>query len=58
MLASHTDLSCGHADNADFVQISQIFITENEISYQIRGAIFDVYNEFGPGLLEKLYKRY
>ena len=23
-------------------------MTDNEITYQIRGAIFDVYNELGP----------
>lgn len=28
---------------------------ENEISYLIRGAIFKVYNTFGPGLLESVY---
>jgi len=28
----------------------------NDISYQIRGAIFDVYNELGPGLLESVYE--
>ena len=31
-------------------------MTENEVSYQIRGAIFDVYNELGPGLLESVYE--
>ena len=31
-------------------------MTENQISYQIRGAIFDVYNELGPGLLESVYE--
>jgi|TARA_B100000497_G_C7357022_1_gene232066 GxxExxY protein len=31
-------------------------MTENEISYEIRGAIFDVYNELGPGLLESVYQ--
>jgi GxxExxY protein len=30
-------------------------MTENEISYQVRGSIFDVYNYFGPGLLESVY---
>lgn len=30
-------------------------MTENEISYKIRGAIFDVFNAFGPGLLESVY---
>lgn len=30
-------------------------MTENEISYKIRGAIFNVYNAFGPGLLESVY---
>ena len=31
-------------------------MTDNEISYEIRGAIFDVYNELGPGLLESVYE--
>ncbi|WP_367118603.1 GxxExxY protein [uncultured Chryseobacterium sp.] len=29
---------------------------ENEISFYIRKAIFSVYNELGPGLLEKVYE--
>jgi len=29
---------------------------ENEISYKIRGAIFNVYNKLGPGLLESAYE--
>ena len=31
--------------------------TENDISYLIRGAIFKVYNELGPGLLESVYEQ-
>ena len=31
-------------------------MTENEISYKIRGAIFSVYNNLGPGLLESAYE--
>lgn len=31
-------------------------MTENEISYVIRGAIYKVYNELGPGLLESIYE--
>jgi GxxExxY protein len=31
-------------------------MTENEISYLIRGAIFKVFNSLGPGLLENVYK--
>ena len=31
-------------------------MTDNEITYQVRGAIFDVYNELGPGLLESVYE--
>ncbi|WP_025572562.1 GxxExxY protein [Flavobacterium ajazii] len=31
-------------------------MTENEISYQIRGSIFKVYNTLGPGLLESIYE--
>jgi len=30
-------------------------MTENEISYLIRGAIYKVYNSMGPGLLESVY---
>src|SRR5690606_34692307 len=29
---------------------------ENDISYKIRGAIFNVYKHFGPGLLESVYE--
>ena len=29
---------------------------ENDISYKIRGAIFNVYNNLGPGLLESAYE--
>jgi GxxExxY protein len=28
----------------------------NDISYKIRGAIFTVFNELGPGLLENVYE--
>lgn len=31
-------------------------MTENEISYKIRGSVFKVYNELGPGLLESIYE--
>ncbi|MEO8237676.1 MAG: GxxExxY protein [Flavobacterium sp.] len=31
-------------------------MTENEISYKIRGAIFNVYNKLGPGLFESVYE--
>ena len=30
-------------------------MTENDISYKIRGAIFNVFNNLGPGLLESVY---
>ena len=33
-----------------------LIMTENEISFEIRGAIYDVYNALGPGLLESVYK--
>jgi GxxExxY protein len=29
---------------------------ENEITYKIRGAVFRVYNNLGPGLLESVYE--
>jgi GxxExxY protein len=31
-------------------------MTENEISYKIRGAIFKVFKTLGPGLLESVYE--
>lgn len=31
-------------------------MNENDISYGIRGAIFKVYNNLGPGLLESVYE--
>ena len=31
-------------------------MTTNEITYEIRGAIYDVYKELGPGLLESVYE--
>lgn len=34
------------------MQIEEI----NELTYKIRGAIFSVYNELGPGLLESVYE--
>ncbi len=29
---------------------------EDDVSYKIRGAIFNVYNALGPGLLESVYE--
>jgi GxxExxY protein len=29
---------------------------ENELSYKIRGAIYKLYNDLGPGLLEGVYE--
>ena len=31
-------------------------MTENDISYKIRGAIFRVYRNLGPGLFESVYE--
>ena len=31
-------------------------MTENEITYQVRGSIYDVYKNLGPGLLESVYE--
>lgn len=31
-------------------------MNENDISYLIRGAIYNVYNSLGPGLLESAYE--
>jgi GxxExxY protein len=29
---------------------------ENEISYKVRGLVYKIYNELGPGLLESVYE--
>lgn len=31
-------------------------MTEEDITYQIRGAIYNVYKAMGPGLLESIYE--
>lgn len=31
-------------------------MTVNDITYEIRGAIYDVYKNLGPGLLESVYE--
>ena len=31
-------------------------MTDNQITYQIRGAVYDVYKALGPGLLESVYE--
>lgn len=39
----------------DLRKIKLSGMDENQISYKIRGAVFNVYNHFGPGLLESVY---
>ena len=36
--------------------LTDINMTDNELTYQIRGAVWDVYNDLGPGLLESVYE--
>ena len=31
-------------------------MTENDLTYRIRGSIFKVYKQLGPGLLESVYE--
>ncbi len=42
-------------DIRDFSEKMQT-MTANEITYEVRGAIYDVYKELGPGLLESVYE--
>ena len=35
---------------------NSIAMTDNDITYQIRGAIYEVYKTLGPGLLESVYE--
>jgi len=39
-------------ENAEIAEI----MTDNDITYQIRGAIYEVYKALGPGLLESVYE--
>lgn len=32
-------------------------LIENQLTFEIRGAIFEVYNQLGPGLLESVYHK-
>lgn len=32
-------------------------MTENEISYKIRGIVFEIHKNIGPGLLESVYEQ-
>jgi GxxExxY protein len=43
---------------AEIAENAEIFysMTINQISYQIRGAVYDVYKTLGPGLLESVYE--
>ena len=64
----YEDFLADGADVADWLLVSALsaksalsarnhfFMTENEISYIVRGAIFEIYNHFGPGLFESVYK--
>lgn len=45
---------CTFAKNS-LIKISET-MNENDISYKIRGAIYKVYKELGPGLLESIYE--
>lgn len=45
---------CTFAKNS-LIKISET-MNENDISYIIRGAIYKVYKELGPGLLESIYE--
>ena len=31
-------------------------LTEDEITYKIRGSIYEVFKQLGPGLLESVYE--
>ena len=31
-------------------------LEEEELTYRIRGCVFEVYKELGPGFLEKIYE--
>jgi GxxExxY protein len=45
-----------HADFADLRRKIKKIMNENEITYKLRGSIFKVHNNLGPGLLESVYE--
>lgn len=37
-------------------KLKRYYMTENDLTYRIRGSIFNVYKQLGPGLLESVYE--
>ena len=57
----HVEVFAYHAEACQILEIRiNLTIMEDRLqslSYEIRGAAMDVYNYFGPGLLESLYEK-
>jgi len=53
---AHTDITDYTDITAPKARYLPESMTDNELTYEIRGAIFDVYNTLGPGLLESVYE--
>ena len=50
-----TEMMCfGFWGHTEITEITEM--TLNDITYEIRGAIYDVYKNLGPGLLESVYE--
>ena len=46
----------GTKNSANYQIFNELNFIELTLTYKIRGAIFKVYNELGPGLLESVYE--
>jgi GxxExxY protein len=51
-----TQRKIGHTEITENTEKARCVMTDNELTYEVRGAIYDVYKTLGPGLLESVYE--
>ena len=52
----HIDLKGLLIGHTEITEITEMTMSDNDITYEIRGAVYDVYKALGPGLLESVYE--
>lgn len=51
-----TETSVNSVSSVGRNKLKNTIMTENDLTYRIRGSIFKVYKQLGPGLLESVYE--